>query len=496
MIANGKRKGLLILASGIGLALSMPGFPLGPLSFLALVPLFAVLNGKRGFLTGYLTGIVFFGLDLRWGLTLDRFSPLAVPGMILLVAYLSLYFGAFGLGVNLARRRYGEEWTFLVVAPLLYAGLEVLRAQGPLGSTFSDLYLSLYRFPVLIQWASVIGPWGITAAIVCVNGAIYLGLRRRHLGFLATAAGMIGILFAGALLPVPKGEAPVKVAVVSSDVPQKVKLDERNLIPLLSRYISLGQVAAARHPGLIVYPESILPGYILRDQALHYRFSSLARDAKCPIMFGTGDLRTGKIYNSVALLTPGGKIAGIYDMVHPVPFGEYIPCRALLNRIGLGRFAASFLPVDLSRGAKFAPLDGIGTPICFESTFPYPARAFVGNGAELLVTVTNDAWFAGSSELPAHFAFAIFRAVENRRYVVQAANGGISGVIDPRGRIIAARSGEGILTAPVYRENGRSPYNMLGEWPLYACFVVIGLILSLRKLGQDRRGGSKGPRPE
>lgn len=484
MAGKGKRKELLILASGVGLALSMPGFPFGPLAFVGLVPFFFGLDGKRGFLVGYLTGIVFFGLDFRWSLTLERFSPLVLPGMVLLIAYLALYLGAFGWGVVFARRRFGEEWTMLLFAPLLYAGLEILRAHGPLGTSFSDLYLGLYRVFPLIQWASVVGPWGITGAIVFVNGAVYLWLRRKKVAYLGAAAGMIGILAAGLLLPVPADEAPVKVAVVSSSVPQEVKLDSRNLLPLLSKYVSLGQEAAALHPDLIVYPESILPGYILRDEGLFERFSSLAEKGGCSVLLGTGDLREGRIYNSVVLISPDGGVAGVYDMVHPVPFGEYIPGRWLLARIGLGRLAASFLPVDLSRGDGFSPVGWIGTPICFESTFPAPARKLAFNGAELLVTVTNDAWFGGSSELPAHFAFAVFRAVENRRYLIQAANGGISGTIDPRGRIVLQGTGEGVFQAEVYRESGRSPYNVLGEWPLYACFGLIALSILLKQRGR------------
>ncbi len=494
MTTFGKRKDLFVLASGVGLALAMPGFPLGLLVFVGLVPLFFALDGKHGFLPGYLAGIVFFGLDLRWDGTLLRFSPLALPGMIVLVAYLAVYLGAFSWATRLIRRWYGDEWAFLVVAPALYAGIEILRAVGPLGTAFSDLYLGLYRFPFLIQWASVIGPWGITAAIVFVNGAIYLGVQQRRWRFIVAAAGMIGFLAAGSLLPVPSGGTPVKVAVVSSTVPQEEKLDERNLMPLLQMYMAHGQRAAASHPGLIVFPESILPAYILREPVLRDRFASLARSAGCSILFGTGDVRAGKIYNSVVLMSPHGKIVGEYDMVHPVPFGEYIPARELLDRVGLSRLASSFLPVDLSRGTKFSPLDGIGTPICFESTFPEPARMFVAHGAGLLVTVTNDAWFARSSELVAHFAFAVFRAVENRRYFVQAANGGFSGVVDPRGRIIAARVGEGVIVTQVQRKYVRSPYSVYGERPLYACFGVIGLLL-LGKLVWNRRGGSNYSRP-
>ena len=478
-----KRKGLLAFSSGILLAVGMPGFPVGATVFFGLIPLFFALEGVGGFGIGWLAGVALFGLDLRWFLTLWRFSPFTPLALIALVVYFSLYIGAFGWGVNFARRRFGEAPAILVIAPLLYAGLEILRAHGPLGSCFSDLYLGLYRMPFLIQWASVIGPWGLTAAIVFVNGTVYLWLRNRKITYLAAAAGMIGILIAGLLLPAPVGGKPLKVAVVSSDVPQEMKLDARNLFLLLSRYTALGEKAAGINPDLIVYPESILPAYILQDKDLLHHFSSLAESAGCSVLLGTGDLRKGRIYNSVVLISPNGEIAGIYDMVHPVPFGEYIPGRSFIDRIGLGRFAASFLPVDLARGHTFSPLGGIGTPICFESTFPTPARRFVRNGANLLVTVTNDAWFGTSSELAAHFAFAVFRAVENRRYLIQAANGGISGVVDPKGRIMKTMHGEGILSAEVQRESDRSPYSTVGEWPLYACFGFVVLLALIERGG-------------
>ncbi len=478
-----KRKGFLAISSGLLLALSMPGFPFGAAVFIGLVPLFFGLESMGGFGIGWLAGVALFGLDLRWFLTLLRFSPFTPIALIALVIYLSLYLGAFGWGLNFARRRFGEVRAVLLVAPLLYAGLEILRAHGPLGNCFSNLYLGLYRLPFLIQWASVIGPWGITAMIVFVNGAIYLWLRKRKITCLAAAAGMIGIMIVGLFLPVRTGEKPVNVAIVSSDVPQRVKLDERNLFLLLSRYTTLGKEAADLHPDLIVYPESILPAYILKEENLLHHFSSLAKTARCSVLLGTGDLREGRIYNSVVLISPDGEISGVYDMVHPVPFGEYIPGRSFINRIGLGRFAAAFLPVDLARGHTFSPLGEIGTPICFESTFPAPAREFVLNGADILVTVTNDAWFEKSSELPVHFAFAVFRAVENRRYLIQAANGGISGIVDPEGRIVKTMIGEGILSAEVQRESGHSPYTAIGEWPLYACFGLVVLSALIKRGG-------------
>jgi len=360
-----EKKALLALVAGAAVALSMPGLGIGPFVFVALVPLFAAIERGRGFLAGFLTGVVFFAIDLRWLLTLYRFSWLVVPGYIVLVAYLAIYLGLFALFVAWVRGRRKFDWSLLVFAPLAFTLLEMLRAFGPFGIGFSALYLSLYRFPPLVQIAAIAGPWAITAAIVFVNAALYLAMRKRAV-YLLFAAGMVGFLTTFSFFPSLQDGELLTVAVVSSAVSQEEKLDGRNLLPLLEQYITLGEQAARTNPDLIVFPESILPGYILRDERLLPQFRALAEGADARILFGTGDYRNGEIYNSVVLLSPDGTTVGMYDMVHPVPFGEYIPGRSLLKRIGLGRFADAFLARDLARGEGYVPVGGIGTPICFE----------------------------------------------------------------------------------------------------------------------------------
>jgi apolipoprotein N-acyltransferase len=465
------RKAVLALAAGAALGVAQPGLPFGALVFILFVPLLAVTR-RHGFLPGLAAGFGFSLVSLRWLFTLFRFDALVIPGVLVLCVYLGLYFGILFALLGLARRRFGEP-ILLVLAPIGMALLEIVRSLGPLGVSFSSLYLSLYRYPPLVQIAAVLGPWAVTAAIVFVNTALYLAWRRRNLRYLAAGAGMIAALLAFGLVSLPPAGAPLRVAVVSSDVPQAVKLDEGNLQALLARYLALGGQAAELHPGLIVFPESILPGYILRDQALLPGFERLAAGSGAAVLLGTGDYRDRRIYNSVALLSPQGRIAGIYDMVHPVPFGETIPGRSLLDAIGLGGWVKRFLPMDVTPGAGHTPLAGIGTPICFESTFPGPSRAFVRHGASLLVTVTNDAWFGASSELAAHFACGVFRAVETRRTLIQAANGGISGVIGPRGRVLEKRRGEGVFEATVIRRTGLSAYTRWGNAPLLWGFLAL-----------------------
>jgi len=463
------RKASLAVLSGVLTALAMPGFGGGPLVFVALVPLFFALEGRRRFLYGILFGAAFFALDLRWILTLHRFSPLVIPGYVLLAGFSALFCGVFALLLVRERSR-PQPWIFLLGTPAAFTLVEFARAQGPLGSGFSALYQALYRVPALIQAASVLGPWAITALILVTNVGIYLSIRTKRARYALAGVAAVALLAAFALVPVAPNEgSPVRVAAVSSHVQQEVKLDARNLAALADRYENLGRLAIAEEVDLVVFPESILPAYVLSDEALLSRLRNLATDGATRVLFGTGEYRDRRIYNTVALLSPTGDLRGTYSMVRPVPFGEYIPGRRLWEAIGLGRLIDSFLPVDLTPGDGFRPLDGIGTPICFESTFPGPARAFVREGARILAVVTNDAWFVESSELAAHFAAAVFRAVETRRYVVQAANGGVSGIIDPRGRILAATMEEGIVRGTAYERTDRSLYARWGNLPLLLC---------------------------
>ena len=309
---------------------------------------------------------------------------------------------------------------------------EYLRTLGPLGMGFSTLYQTLYRVPWMIQSAAVFGPWFISCVVVAINGSLFLAIRKRSLRLVTLAGGLALLLISFVLLPHSFDTSDsLTVAVVSSKVQQEAKLDARNLDDLAARYLQLGDKALEAEPDLIVFPESILPAYILRNDVLRSSFADLALRGKTRILLGTGVYEDRAIYNSVALFSETGEIAGTFYMVRPVPFGEYIPGRSILEKIGLGAWARSFLPLDLSRGDGYVPLAEFGTPICFESTFSSPARQLTKNGAQLLVTVTNDAWFNESSELAAHFSCAVFRAVENRRWVIQSANGGISGIISP-----------------------------------------------------------------
>ena len=477
---------LLSLLSGILTAFAMPGFGAFALVFFSLVPLFLVLEKRGGFLPGFFFGVAFFAIDLRWIATLSRFYPIVVAGLVLLVLVFAMGCGI--LGAAIAWRRRSSAWTWLLLAPALFVIAEVLRTLGPLGMGFSTLYATLFRVPVLIQSASLFGPWFISGIIVAINGSLTLFLRKRDYWFTFLAGGLILLLAAFSLLPRTSDGTPLHVAIVSSKIEQEEKLDGRNLVELRDRYLGLGQEALSLQPDLIIFPESILPAYILQNPQLTQSFADLAQQGSAQVLLGAGVYRDRKIFNATALFSGTGELVGTYDMVHPVPFGEYIPGRSLLERIGLGGLAESFLPIDLSRGEGYTPLGDYGTPICFESTFPKPSRKLTQNGAQALITVTNDAWFDESSELITHFASAVFRAVENRRWVIQAANGGISGIVSPDGHIVEWLDAEGVLQGDIQLCSRTSPYTRFGDLPLLLLLGLGAGITLMSRVWRRQRG--------
>ncbi|HHR86167.1 MAG TPA: hypothetical protein ENL23_07465, partial [Candidatus Acetothermia bacterium] len=232
MLISRTRKALLGIVAGASMALIMPGLPLGMASFIALIPfLFLLENGGR-FVSSYICGFVFFLINLRWLFTLTRFDALAIPGVLLLFAYLAVFFGLFGLILGAIRKRWRRDSSLLMLFPVLFTLFEILRNVGPLALGFTSLYQSLYSYPVLIQIAAYLGPWSLTAVIAFVNVALYLAIRRKKALFAILAAGAISILLLFSLLPVNDDGMQIKVAIVSSQVSQEEKLDDRNLFML------------------------------------------------------------------------------------------------------------------------------------------------------------------------------------------------------------------------------------------------------------------------
>lgn len=477
----------LAVAAGLLLSLSNPPVDAGWVAFVALVPLFLAVRAaspRRGALVGLVFGLVYFGILLAW---LRLFGELAWLPLVLVEA---LYIAVFGLFWPVLRRL-GGPWGSALSAAALWTALEWVRATWPIGGfTWGGLGYTQHDNGFLLPLASVTGVWGVAFVVAVVNALLLeaaLAIRgRRMVAAVALAAALV---FVPALIPLPPAAGPkVDVAVLQGNVPKALASDLRlRGSSVEQNEISLHATLASDRPQLAVWPESSLDEDPRLSPGLAGAVSTVIRRVGVPTIVGGVSEGSGRVYNRVFQYSADGRIVGSYDKIHLVPFGEYIPFDSLFSwtqqyRRGNADFTAgSRIHVFRMAGTV------VGTPICFESTFPELFRRFVANGARLMVVTTNDSSFLRTPASREHVEFAQLRAVETGRWVVQAAISGESAVVDPRGRVVART---GLFTREVLRYEvptsaSRTIYVRLGDWFPAACGLV-ALSLLLRALRRRR----------
>ena len=440
-----------------GLMLSLP-FSFGRLWVIAwfgFLPLFFGLRNKskpQAFLLAYLTGVVFW-----WG-TIYWLVHVTLLGTILLVFYLALYFGLFGLMFKTHDPRPTTHDLFF--APSLWVLLEYARSHLLTGFPWALLGYSQYLNLPIIQIADITGAWGVSFAVMLVNVAIY-NLVTRSPGHQVTSKNLVlpilclflnlGYGFYSLYLrPSTFDLRPFKVSLIQGNIPQALKWDIRARNFIIERYSGLTLRAAQEKPDLIIWPEAASPGLFPEDEEIFKQISSLTKGRQIPLLIGAVAQEGEKYFNSALLVGAGGRVIGRYDKLHLVPFGEYIPLKKALP------FLQAVVPIgDIAAGNDYTvfSLDPRPTTqdprrkthdpvkfsvlICFEDLFPELSRQFVRKGADFLVNITNDGWYKRTSAPYQHLQASVFRAVENRRYLARAANTGVSGFIGPQGKIIA-----------------------------------------------------------
>jgi apolipoprotein N-acyltransferase len=229
-------------------------------------------------------------------------------------------------------------------------------------------------------------------------------------------------------------------------VDQAVKWDAAHAASIFQDHVRLTEQALSSGAEFVLWPESSMPFLFEENPAGAENIRALAREHEVPILFGSDQIEwrdvngrrvLDKLYNAAFLVRPDGSTAGVYRKIHLVPFGEYVPLKRLLF------FAAPLVEAvsDFSAGekAELLPVGAhrVSTAICYEIVYPELVRRFVVAGSELLTTITNDAWFGATSAPYQHFAQASMRTIEEGRYLVRSANTGISGIVDPYGRVLA-----------------------------------------------------------
>lgn len=503
----------LCILSAFLLILSFPRFNFEFLAWVGFVPLFLAIRDKpkiKAFLLSYLTGIIFWLGIIYW------LVHVTLPGMILLVLYLALYFGIFGFIISTID--YKPSTMNLLFIPSLWVLLEYLRSHLLSGFPWALLgYCQYLNLPV-IQIADITGVWGVSFLIMMINVAIYSvvscplpALPRRQAGDrqeLSVVSRIKRFLFPILCVFIvlsygyyklhqtsnTKYQTLIRISVIQGNIPQELKWDARLKDSIIDRYLTLTRQAIKDSPDLVVWPEATIPAVLEEEPVFYERVKGFVKEIKTPILLGAATRRNNLYYNSALLISSEGKLLDTYDKLHLVPFGEYIPLRKTLT------FLETVVPIgDFTPGREYTifkiPAWSVGRPnnfgvlICFEDLFPGLSRGFSRRGADFIINITNDAWFQKTSSPYQHLQASVFRAVENRLFLVRAANTGISGFIAPTGGIISLvqdELGRNIFISGydtqeiVIPKKELSFYTRYGDIFVIACFLFVLYAMVLR----------------
>ena len=503
----------LALLSGALLALSFPKFGHPAVAWIALTPLMVAITHRplpwrRAFVLGLITGGVYFAGTLYWLVeTMTTFgglsTPLATVAAALLIVYLSIFPAAFAAIQSQLTRAFGRRW--LLAAPAVWIASEMGRTYVLDGFPWELLGYSQASVLPIAQIASVVGVYGLSGLVALVSAtAAYVALERSSSRWRVTAIVAVIVLATGVwgTVRIARGTlrasgSAIRVAVLQGNILQDQKWDPAMRDAIMRRYIEMTREAIGRNARFILWPESATPLPYEEDVARGEAIRRLAREGDVTILVGSDQVEPVKpvaqnqapsvrLYNAAYLIKPDGSTAAIYRKIHLVPFGEYVPFSRLLYFVGPLVEAVS----DFSPGTDpvLLPVAGhqASTAICYEVIYSSLIRAFVREGSELLTTITNDAWYGRSSAAHQHWEQASLRSIEQGRYLARAANTGISGFVDPYGRVLQKSNmfQSAVMTEELRFISERTIYSRIGDvagW-LSVAFTFAALLATRRKL--------------
>ncbi|MCH7504645.1 apolipoprotein N-acyltransferase [PVC group bacterium] len=485
-------------------------------------PIYLIHKNKSinySFRFGYLFGLAFYAVLLSWIIEVSWWGLVLI---LILPVFYGFIFSAVCIWLKyfLSDQKNGV-WEVLFAVPVIWVFVEHLREYVLTGFPWGQIGYSQYLNPSVIQLSSVLGVYGVSAWIVFVNICLMVGFsslwktRRwtNKVTKVLLAAGCVSLLlvFFGksriGSIDLDRKET-IKIGIVQGNIPLDEKWDISKKDAILEKYIVLSKELIREDVKVVVWPESALPFYYRSDENRKKRLNDFVKNHPVTLITGALDRRlmgdTMRYFNSVFVLS-ADREALVYDKIHLVPFGEYVPSwikkifPQIHKRVTPGEdFSAGKVSPALFVNGKFS----LGPLICYEDVFPELSRKLVKNGASALLNLTNDAWFGNTAMSYQHLMHAVFRAAENGVYVLRAANTGISCVIDPYGRVIRViqkdkrepffqRSNElfvtGILSADVSSGLGTTVYQKVGVWPwvvLYIALVFVGYYRSKRMKNQ------------
>lgn len=489
---------LLSILSGLLFAWSFPNVAQGWLAFVSLAPLLVAIvrakNARQAFVFGWMSQTTAWLVMVPWVVrVMSHYGGLPYAAGVAIFCAMALYLGLYGglFGLIVKRMRLGATFLPWLFVPLTWAAIEYARTYLFSGFPWNLIATALIDYASLIQIDRFAGPYLVGALVVFPATVAAWWITQRPTGIARVfVGGSLCILLltwwgtglvASKLNGRPNASDPIVAALLQPNITQQMRWDEANIITIYQRMIAMTEEAAQAGAKIVIWPESTVPLSYTNTDFFRESIEALSTRYGIDIILGsvaTDPAKPNRIWNS-AFLVSGGKTIGHYDKIRLVPFGEYVPLRRMLF------FAEKLVHAvgEFEFGTNDQPLVGklsYGPAICYEVVYPQITRTQIRNGAGVIVTITNDAWYDGTSAPAQHLWQARLRAVEGDRYLLRAATTGISAFVDPTGRMLQSipMGRVGIIYAKFQARKTVTPYVRFGDWFAWmACAVVlIGLV--------------------
>lgn len=453
--------GMALVGAWFGFANPLLHFPLAIL----LLPAALILTTlqaqsfAQAFRNGFLTALPGYAASLYW-LAIPVHDhgglpwALALPCPVLVGALLAAYAGLFCMGMHLIRLRIFHV-SAMLASGLLWASLELLRNHFLTGFSWLTLAQAMAPWPQTLGLAAWIGGFGLSALLVGMSHCLFLGRGLTRLAVLPLAIlCLLPALTRAPRIPV----ATASVSMIQGNIDQGLKWDEDMQAGILGTYLDLSFKAVAENaPDLVVWPETAMPFYFQDPSDLTTSMRLGVARMQVPVLAGAPaysiPMAPGAsqyvLHNRAYLLSANGEPLASYDKEHLVPFGEYVPLGKWLpfiTKLVPGQF--EFKPGLNTEPLKTGSL-AMGLLICYEAIFPELAQKQVELGANVLINISNDAWFGRSSAPWQHLHLSILRAVEQNRAIIRSTNSGVSAFIGPDGSL---RGSTALFTAGIVHE--------------------------------------------
>lgn len=496
--------------SGALLSLAFPGFDAPSLlAWLALTPLCALTFVPRrrrdmvklfaAFGAGFYLSLLYWFLamhPLTWlgfsegaSLAIVCGAWLAASGLLVTqLAALGLIFG--GMTRHLSKP---GAWHVAALAAA-WVSLEWLTSLGTFGFTWGNLALTQVAGRVFVQAADLVGPFPIAGVLVAVNGLLALavvpavvGAPDRQAWRPVTAALLLVCALGGygvwqTTRPIPSGTFSVSIVQGNIAGSDKWTRERGAIHRMADKYLGLS--SEQPNSNLVLWPETAMPEFLRNNPTLLERLRAAAVREGRAYMFGTldweGERESLKLYNAVTAIDGTGRLLGFDYKRHLVPYGEYVPARDWMPAflMSMNIVGHDYYPGQVPHLFEF-PFGKVGAGVCYDGIFPDAMRPVVQGGAQVLAIVTNDAWYKDTAAPRVLLAHAALRAIESRRWVLRAANTGISAVIDPTGRVASQTPVfvDAALTAQAGIRDDITPYVRFGDWLSALCTLwVLGAL--------------------